>query len=82
MQLESDFNTNDIDNKESLEKDMSLSLNELKDREKEVLEMHFGLNGNHPKSLDEIPQIRNRVADQLKSLAGAIENDARVRAEQ
>ncbi len=54
MQLESDFNTNDIDNKESLEKDMSLSLNELKDREKEVLEMHFGLNGNHPKSLDEI----------------------------
>ena len=54
MQLESDFNTNDIDNKESLEEDMSLSLNELKDREKEVLEMHFGLNGNHPKSLDEI----------------------------
>ena len=54
MQLESDFNTDDIDNKESLKKDMAISLNELKDREKEVIEMHFGLNGNHPKSLDEI----------------------------
>ena len=54
MQLESDFNTNDIDNKESLEKDMSLSLSELKDREREVLEIHFGLNGHNPKSLDEI----------------------------
>ena len=54
MLLESDYNTNDIDNKESLKKDISLSLSELKDREKEVLEMHFGLNGNHPKSLDEI----------------------------
>ena len=54
MQLESDFNTNDIDIKESLEKDMALSLSQLKDREKEVLEMHFGLNGYNPKSLEEI----------------------------
>ncbi len=34
-----------------------------------------------PKNLDELPQIRNRVGDQLKSLAGVIENDARERAE-
>ena len=54
MQLESDFNTDDIDNKESLGKDMALSLRGLKDREREVLEIHFGLNGNNPKSLDEI----------------------------
>ena len=54
MQLESDFNTNDIDIKESLEKDMALSLSQLKDREKEVLEMHFGFNGYNPKSLEEI----------------------------
>jgi len=54
MQLESDFNTNDIDIKESLEKDMALSLSQLKDREKEVLEMHFGLNGYNPKGLEEI----------------------------
>ena len=54
MQLESDFNTNDIDIKESLKKDMALSLSQLKDREKEVLEMHFGLNGYNPKSLEEI----------------------------
>ena len=54
MQLESDFNTNDIDIKESLKKDMALSLSQLKDREKEVLEMHFGFNGYNPKSLEEI----------------------------
>ena len=54
LQLESDYNTDDIDIKESLKKDIASSLNTLKDREKMVLEMHFGLNGNHPKSLDEI----------------------------
>ena len=36
MQLESDFNTNDIDNKESLEKDISSVLETLKDREQEL----------------------------------------------
>jgi len=54
MQLESDFNTDDIDNKESLEKDMALLLSQLKDRERDVLEMHFGLNGHNPSSLGEI----------------------------
>ena len=54
MQLGSDFNTDDIDNKESLEKDMALSLKGLKDREREILEMHFGLNGHSPKSVEEI----------------------------
>ena len=54
MQLDSDFNTDDIDNKESLEKDMALSLKGLKHREREILEMHFGLNGHSPKSVEEI----------------------------
>ena len=54
MQLGSDFNTDDIDNKESLEKDMALSLKGLKDRERDILEMHFGLNGHSPKSVEEI----------------------------
>jgi len=54
MQLESDYNTDDIDSEESLKKDMAFSLSELKDREKEVLEMHFGLNGKHPTTLTAI----------------------------
>ena len=54
IQLESDFNTDDIDNQESLEKDMAFQLNKLKDRERVILEMHFGLNGYHPKSMEEI----------------------------
>ena len=72
MQLESDFNTNDIDIKESLEKDMALSLSQLKDREKEVLEMHFGLNGYNPKSLEEIALefgLKRERVRQIKEIA-------------
>ena len=58
MQLESDYNIDDIDNKESLKKDMSLTLGELKDREKDVLEMHFGI-GRDPMSIGEIATFYN-----------------------
>ena len=68
MQLESDFNTDDIDNEESLEKDMALSLSELKDREKEVLEMHFGLNGSHPKTLNEIGEEFGLTRERVRQI--------------
>lgn len=72
MQLESDFNTNDIDNDLSLKEDMRLSLGELKDREKDVIEMHFGINNKRAKSLTEISEefgiTRERVR-QIKEKA-------------
>ena len=43
LQLESDYNTDDIDDKESLEEDMSYLLDTLKDREKDILKSHFGI---------------------------------------
>tara|TARA_R100001082_G_scaffold22667_2_gene10979 strand:- start:2794 stop:3471 length:678 start_codon:yes stop_codon:yes gene_type:complete len=54
MQLESDYNTDDIDNRDSLIKDMKASLFKLKDRERDVIELHFGLNGKCPTTLDGI----------------------------
>ena len=54
LQLESDYDTNDIDNEESLKEDMSGILNTLKDRERDVIKLHFGIGVEYPMSLNEI----------------------------
>lgn len=68
MQLESDFNTNDIDNDLSLKEDISLSLGELKDREKDVIEMHFGINNKRAKSLTEISEEFGLTRERVRQI--------------
>tara|TARA_R100000700_G_C3174157_1_gene148778 strand:- start:2135 stop:2857 length:723 start_codon:yes stop_codon:yes gene_type:complete len=68
MQLESDFNTNDIDNDLSLKEDISLSLGELKDREKAVIEMHFGINNKRAKSLTEISKEFGLTRERVRQI--------------
>jgi len=57
--LESDYDINDIDNKESLKVDVLRSLNTLKDREKDIIELHFGINKDRAYSLKEISEQYN-----------------------
>ena len=59
LQLESDYNTNDTDNQESLKHDISSILNTLKDRERDVIKLHFGMGAEGPLSLDEIAEKFN-----------------------
>ena len=54
LQLESDYSTDDIDLEKSLETDIALALNVLKDREKDVLKLHFGIGVEYPMGLSEI----------------------------
>ena len=52
--LESDYSTNDIDDKIGLEKEVRDALDTLKDRERDVIKMHFGIGVDRPMSIDEI----------------------------
>ena len=52
--LESDYSTNDIDDKIGLEKEVRDALETLKDRERDVIKMHFGIGVDRPMSIDEI----------------------------
>ena len=54
LKLESDYSTDDIINQESLKIDIKALLNTLKDREKEFIVLHFGLEGKEPLCLEEI----------------------------
>jgi len=67
LQLESDYNTDDIDDKESLEEDMSYLLNTLKDREKDILKSHFGI-GEVPMSIGEIATLYNLSYDRVRQI--------------
>ena len=67
LQLESDYNTDDIDNKESLEKDMSGLLNTLKDRERYILKLHFGI-GVDPMSIGEIATLYNLSYERVRQI--------------
>ena len=52
--LESDYSTNDIDDKIGLEKEVRDALDTLKGRERDVIKMHFGIGVDRPMSIDEI----------------------------
>ena len=52
--LESDYSTNDIDDKIGLEKEVTDALDTLKDRERDVIKMHFGIGVDRPMSIEEI----------------------------
>ena len=54
LQLESDYDINDSLNKDSLKIDINDAIYTLKDREKDVISMYFGLNGYKEQTLDEI----------------------------
>ena len=54
LKLKSDYNTDDIINQESLKIDIKAVLNTLKDREKEFVILHFGLEGEEPLCVEEI----------------------------
>jgi len=67
LQLASDYDTNDIDNKESLEKDISSVLETLKDREQDVLKLYFGI-GVDPMSLDEISEEYGLTRERVRQI--------------
>ena len=52
--LESDYSTNNIDDKIGLEKEVRDALDTLKDRERDVIKMHFGIGVDRPMSIEEI----------------------------
>ena len=52
--LESDYNTNDIDHEIGIKKEVDDSLNTLKEREKEVIKLHFGIGISEPWTLKDI----------------------------
>ena len=67
LQLKSDFDTNDIDNKESLKIDTSYVLNTLKDREKDVIKLYFGI-GVDPMSLTEIGEEFGLTRERVRQI--------------
>jgi len=52
--LESDYSTNDIDDKIGLEKEVTDALDTLKDRERDIIRMHFGIGMKEPMALSDI----------------------------
>ena len=52
--LESDYSTDDIDHEIGLEKEVRDALDTLKDRERDIIKMHFGIGVDRPMSLTEI----------------------------
>ena len=52
--LESDYSTDDIDHEIGLEKEVRDALDTLKDRERDVIKMHFGIGVDRPMSIEEI----------------------------
>ena len=52
--LESDYSTNNIDDKIGLEKEVRDALDTLKDRERDIIKMHFGIGVDRPMSIEEI----------------------------
>jgi len=66
--LESDYNTDDIDNKVSLEKEIRDTLNTLKDREKDVIRMHFGFGTERPLTLEEIGRKYGLRAERVRQI--------------
>ena len=52
--LESDYDINDIDDKIGIKKEVDDSLNTLKEREREVIKLHFGIGISEPLTLKDI----------------------------
>ena len=68
LQLTSGYNTNDIDRKISLEEDVSSSLNTLKDREQEIVRLHFGIGVKYPMSLSEIGEEFGLTRERVRQI--------------
>tara|TARA_R100000664_G_C2754436_1_gene142046 strand:+ start:1235 stop:1912 length:678 start_codon:yes stop_codon:yes gene_type:complete len=56
LQIESDYNTDNIDDEISIQKEVKDALDTLKEREKDVIKMHFGIGGETPLALSEIAE--------------------------
>ena len=54
--LESDYNTDDIDHSIGIKKEVNDVINTLKDREKEVIKLHFGIGMSEPMALSDIAE--------------------------
>jgi len=54
--LESDYNTDDIDHSIGIKKEVGDSLSTLKDREKDVIKLHFGIGISEPMALSDIAE--------------------------
>tara|TARA_Y100001951_G_scaffold103709_1_gene113183 strand:+ start:2599 stop:3276 length:678 start_codon:yes stop_codon:yes gene_type:complete len=66
--LESDYDVNDINNKESLKIDVLSSLNTLKDREKDIIELHFGINKDRAYSMKEISEQYKLTRERVRQI--------------
>ena len=61
LQIQSDYNVDDFLNEDSLKIDIADALNNLKDRERLVVEMHHGLNGFKEMSFTDIAEELGNV---------------------
>jgi RNA polymerase primary sigma factor len=52
--LESDYNTDDLDHEIGIKKEVNDAINTLKDREKDVIKLHFGIGVREPMALSDI----------------------------
>jgi len=54
LQLQSDYDTEDIDHSIGIKKEVGDALNTLKDRERDIIRMHFGIGMKEPMALSDI----------------------------
>lgn len=53
-----------------LREDLEVALSSMKLRERQVLEFRFGLNGGHPKTLEEVGTIFNLTRERIRQIEG------------
>jgi DNA-binding CsgD family transcriptional regulator len=66
--LESDYNTNDIDDKIGVKKEVRDALDSLKEREKDVIKMHFGIGVDKPMSIEEIGEEFGLTRERVRQI--------------
>ena len=66
--LESDYSTNNIDDKIGLEKEVRDALDTLKDRERDIIKMHFGIGVDRPMSLTEIGEKYSLSRERVRQI--------------
>ena len=54
LQLQSDYDTEDIDHSIGIKKEVGDAINTLKDRERDIIRMHFGIGMKEPMALSDI----------------------------
>ena len=68
LDLESDYDTSNIDNELSLQTDVLNSLKTLKVREKDIIELHFGINKDRAYSIKEIGIMYNISKERVRQI--------------